>query len=189
MWKISDDNIIAIFAAVFSGISIVVTVLSMIMEKSLIGSQNSVLIKMDVNGKCVLQQSKSKNVQNNCRRRVRKIRQAISGIIGFDYAMMEMSKPRQIPNGLQLEVYLYGTEVKQEYEDLLNKAQQNGSLAECISSAWSLKSIPNISNIVIEGIQTQQYIESGVEIVDTLAQIERAQLIKKDCKCHDGNDE
>ena len=55
-------NMIAISSAIFSGVSIIVTILSMTMEKSLIDSQEYTLIKIDVTGKCV--QANSKKLQH-----------------------------------------------------------------------------------------------------------------------------
>ena len=135
---------IAVFAAIFSAISVLVTTLSMIMENSLIKSQQYTFIKMDVIGKSVQQKSRK------CRRRVRKLRQGISGILGIDYGLIEMLKPINIPKGLEVHVYLYGITVSitdNKYESLLTEAQQNGSLAECIYQAWNLSSVPDICNI------------------------------------------
>jgi len=144
---------IAICGSIFSAVSIIVTILSMTMEKSLIESQQYTLIKMDITGKCVLKRTKK------CQKRVEKIRSGIATILGCDYALIEILKPRNISKGLKLVVYVYESHVdgnttningEHKYCDLLHEAQQNGSLAECIDKAWKLDNIPNISNIKCE---------------------------------------
>ena len=143
-------NIIAISSSIFSGVSIIVTVLSMTMERSLLDSQRYALIKTDVTGKSV--QGKVRK----CQKRVRKIRQDVSTIIGLDYALIELTKPRTIAGGLKLEIYLYVSNEEMEdnnYEFLLHTAQQNATLAECIKKAWKLPSVPNVSTIKCEPSQ------------------------------------
>ena len=156
MSKLEDSiHEIAICGAIFSGISIVVTVLSMTIEKLLIEAQQYTLIKMDITGNCVLKRSKK------CQNRVRKIRHGIASILDCDYALIEITKPRIKSKGLRLIVYVYQSidgdgNGETKYTDLMYEAQQNGSLAECIYRAWELDSVPNISNIKCE----QRRIES-----------------------------
>ena len=137
-------NIIAICSAVFSGISIIVTVLSMTMEQSLIKRQEYTSIKMDIVSKSLSGKSKK------YKKRVRKIRNSISSICGLDAALIEMTRPRTIPKGLRIECYLYSSHAEStenEYMKLFEEAKSNGTLAEYIKDAWKLSQVPNISNL------------------------------------------
>ena len=144
-------NIIAICSAIFSGVSIIVTVLSMTMEKSLINQQEYVVMKMDIISKPVCAKAKP------CKKRVNKIRNGISEICGLDSALIEMIKPRTIPKGLRIECYLYISHTEStdnEYIKLFEEAKSNGTLAECIKNAWKLPSVPNIINLKIQQVKS-----------------------------------
>eukprot|EP01084_Bolivina_argentea_P109212 195184_1 len=145
-----SDNFIAIVAIIFSGISIIVTILSMTIEKSLLNSQEYTLLSMDVIGKSVVEKSRK------CRKTVRKIKEGISGIIGLDYELIDIVKPQTIPKGLQLNIHLY-VDNKQskenKYEDLFNDALKNKNLVKIISDTWCLSSTASILNLKCVNIQ------------------------------------
>merc|ERR1712154_153868 len=132
--------LIAICSAVFSLISIIVTVLSMIMEKSLIKTQQYSLIEIDVCGTMISAKAEQ------LRRRVYKMKHAISGLIGIEESLLEMLKVETIPNGLRLRMYLYvGNE--NNYSDLLDDAKLSGQLAKLVFDAWDLKKMPQITKV------------------------------------------
>ena len=146
------SNMIAIFSFIFSGASIIVTVLSMAMEKSLINQQQYIWLKMDITEKSLKANS------NKYKKRVKKIRNGISNICGLDAGLVEMIKPSKIPNGLRMECYLYVTDVQNkqnEYETLFNEAKQNGTLAQYIYESWRLSVVPNIANLKVEQIKSE----------------------------------
>merc|ERR1719242_298242 len=91
-----SGSIIAICSAVFSLVSIIVTVLSMFMERSLINAQQHTLIEIDCCGKVISTHA------DRLKRRVNQIEKAIAGLIGIDVALLEMLKVQIIPNGLML---------------------------------------------------------------------------------------
>jgi len=145
----SSNNAIAITSAVFSILSIVVSILSMFMERSLIKSQDHTLIEIDVTGKYIAGQ------ENKCKRRVFKIRDALSRMIGVETSLMEMLKVEIIPNGLRLRVEI--TNKNKKYSDLLESAKRNGSLAQIMFDAWGfLKGCPIITTIQCSDYESHQ---------------------------------
>ena len=124
----------------------------MAMEKSLINQQEYTLIKMDILSKSVTANAKK------CRKRVNKIRRQISQIVGLDKGVIEMIKPREIPNGLRLECYLYVSNeesIKNEYHRLIEEAKANGTISQCIYESWKLSGVPNIINLEIVEIRSE----------------------------------
>ena len=135
---------IAICSAIFSAISIMVTVLSTTMEKSLINQQEFTTIRIDILSGFVAEKA------SYCRKSVNKIQAKISGICGLDAGLIEIVKPQTIPNGLRIECYLYVTNAEStgnKYLSAFEEAQKNGSLARCISESWKLSEVPKISNL------------------------------------------
>ena len=171
---LDSSNIIAVASAIFSGISILVTVLSMTMEKSLINQQEYTLIKMDVISKSAKAKSRF------CKKRVNHIKRKMSEIVGLDKRLIEMIKPRVIPKGLRIECYLYvlnEESVENEYVKLFEEAKSDGSLAQCIHEAWKLSLVPNIINLKVKEIKSDQdtqrlmsdSIEMGEVVKDDMA--------------------
>ena len=116
----------------------------MFMERSLINSQQHTLIEIDCCGKNISAQAE------RLKRRVNKIKIAISGVIGIDVALLEILKVETIANGLRLRIDLYidnATSTDQNYSDLLGKARRNGRLAKLMFDAWDLKSMPDITMV------------------------------------------
>ena len=150
------NNIIAISSAVFSAVSIVVAVLSMSMARSLVNSQESTSIKVDITGKPVAAKLRG------CAKRVRGIRKGLSLMIGLDAQLIEVLKPSLIPNGIQLVIHLYVSNKesrKQEFAQVFTDAKNSGRLQEMIRAAWKLKGVPLIAKLKCE------YVESRNEIV------------------------
>ena len=152
MYLLDDfENIIAICSAIFSGISIIVTVLSMAMEKSLINQQEYIIIKMDIASQSVMANPKK------YKKNIKKIKNSIAGICGLDSGLIEILKPRSISKGLRFECFLYVSHTdskNNQYVKLFKEAKANGALAECIRDAWELSSVPNITNLKIKQVKS-----------------------------------
>ena len=167
MYLLKDtSNIIAIVSTIFSGISIIVTVLSMTMERSLMRQQEFTVIKMDVTGPAVTANAA------RCKKRVKKIIKGISAICGLDHALIEMVRPRRIPKGLRLECYLYVTNTESTelgYVKLFEEAKSNKTLVRFIREAWKLEAgSVNISNLKVEEMksvqETKRLMSEGIQM-------------------------
>eukprot|EP01083_Nonionella_stella_P250876 866219_1 len=170
MMKVQEtDNYIAIASAIFSGVSILVTVLSGYMETSLIHSQEYTVITMAVIGKSVVTKAEQ------CKRRVFRLRQEISSLIGLDYRLIEILKPRTIAKGLQIEIHLYVDNEesrKSEYDRLLKDALRDGELAQVVMDSWALSDVPVVSSLDCEYIESikkrnQMIQQSAISMVTT----------------------
>merc|ERR1712228_650900 len=147
----NDESIIAISSAVFSAVSIIVTVLSMFMERSLIKSQEHTLISIDVCGQAMN--------YRKCKGRVNGIKKAISSMIGVDEGLMEMMKIETIQKGLRIKIDLAvtnETSKKEKYSEILEKVQMNGSLAKMISDCWKLNNVPNVTSVKCRDFESRQ---------------------------------
>ena len=129
---------------VFSGISIIVTILSMLMEKSLLKQQEYTLIKMDIISKHVVTKA------NKCRKKTDRIQREIGRICGLDPRLIEIVQPTSISNGLRMEIYLYIKNeecTKNGYFKLIKEANQSGAISQCIYESWKLLAVPDVQNL------------------------------------------
>eukprot|EP01084_Bolivina_argentea_P269735 458490_1 len=153
MITIGQTNVIAMASTIFSGISIIVTILSMTMEKSLINSQQYTKITMNISSGSVVKQSRK------CKRVVKSIKQGIASLIGLDNHIIDVLKPITIPNGLRLEIHLYIDNQQskdRKYDDLFQEIIQNGSLGQLIFESWKLESVPAILSLKCEHIKSHE---------------------------------
>ena len=161
-------NIIAISSLIFSLISIVISVMSMFMEKSLIDSQQCIVISMDITGNDVMAKIEK------CKIRIKHIKKSICSLIGVDNGVTEILKPKSIPEGLRLEMYLYlNVEEKTvEFEKSLNKARKNGQLATIITKHWKLKNVPVVHNISVNVYESKEQRKHTKEIQNVQTEIQ-----------------
>ena len=124
----------------------------MCMEKSLVNSQQYIIISMDISGKGVMGKIK------RCKTRTKHINQSICSLIGVDAQVTEILKPTSIPKGLRLEMYIYVNVEDNKVSDLKNvleNAVANGELASIIDQHWKLQNVPFISNLSIESYESK----------------------------------
>ena len=128
----------------FSFGSIILAILALCTAIKLVNSQDYYSIKFDVKGSTI-----SSNFRNY-RNHVTKMRYEICGILGLHENLVEITKPMQIPNGLQINLNLYINNTKAidlNPEKIMNNANNSGQLAKIIKNAWELSEMPLISNI------------------------------------------
>jgi len=147
------QNVIVLSSMAFSLISIVISVLSLTLEKALSKTQNRVVITMDVTGDCVQERVKQ------CRTMNYQVLQSVSSIIGVPVRSMEVVKPVYVKGGLGLDIIVYiGMEHAEgtiEYDQALKDSVSNGQLQGMVLSAWGLREDPFIDNI------TQQILDKS----------------------------
>ena len=147
-----NQSIIAMASAVFSAISIIITVLSMMMAKTLINAQEHTLIMVDVKSDEVAIRA------SKYAKRTYKIKKGIAAILGLERVLIEFLPPQSIPNGVQLRIALYvenEQSKKLKYKDIIGNAGETGRLTDIIQKAWKLKNVPIIENIECKLIQSK----------------------------------
>ena len=142
LWKIGGLNTIAISSMVFSFISIMVTTISIMTTKEILDSQGYAVVKFDVTG------SVSQRC-DECRNKTKKIGILLSNSLGLDKGLLEVQRPRKIPNGLQMILEIHLNHIKSrniDYEKKLIGLYKNGELAEMLKTSWDLQIMPTISS-------------------------------------------
>ena len=163
IWSLQGgNNAIAISSIVFSVISVIVSILSLLMEKVIYYTQNHEIIKMNVTGNCIVTKS------DICVTRKKALRKALAILMGIEENNMEIMKPRYIKTGLALTIHVYVNEAidcKQKFVDTNN----NNELGDIFKWSWNLSDAPNISDIhSIIDISKQQRVNSELEVSNNL---------------------
>ena len=146
---------------IFSLISIIVIILSMIIEKNVLNSQGHAMVEFDVTGSTIGANS------HQFRNKTKQIRNQISNKLGLNERLIEILKPRKIPNGLRFTINIHLNRISvrdNDYEKLLDEAQKNGSLGEIFQNSWDLQSVPNVSNIEFMVNESKRWKENIVSI-------------------------
>ena len=158
--SINDLDVIAIFSMIFSIISIIITIVSKVTEKQILDDTGYGIIKFDVTGSMVT------NTQNY-RNQTKTIRNEISNVLGLKANIVEIVRPTKIPNGLQFIINIHLKLIQSrdiDYQQLLNKCQKSGRLAEIIKSAWKLEQVPSVSSIQFVVQESKDRIKNTVPI-------------------------
>ena len=140
-------SLIVISSMILSIISIIVTIMTAIISKELLITQQYGVIKFDVTGKAI--QDKDK-VDGTYIYQIRQIRRAIGDLLSVNVNAMEIAKPRKIADGYQLKIYIYENIEENEDSSIQQKLLEQsvkGKLGEIIQQGWSLDDKPEISNI------------------------------------------
>ena len=127
---------------IFSLVSIMVTIISMKTTKQILDSQGYAVVKFDVTGSVT-------NKLDECRNETRRIGSRISDALGLDKDLIEIQRPKKIPNGLQmiLEIHLNHIQSRDiDYEETLTDLYQNGTLSEILRASWDLQIKPEITS-------------------------------------------
>eukprot|EP01084_Bolivina_argentea_P062224 113762_1 len=148
------DDPITISSIVFSLISIIVSVLSMLMQKSLTNSQGYVEITMKVTGTPVTQNAK------NCKTMKQKLSKDLAAAVGGHSSAVEIIKPTAIPGGFAVTLNFYfgdlkGSFYKIKYAEILLAAQNDGGLQEIFKQGWKLKDTPIVEIISHHEVQSK----------------------------------
>ena len=172
LWTIEELNAIAISSMIFSAISIVVTIISIMTTKQILDSQGYAVVKFDVTGSV-------SNKCDECRNKTRKIRKSIANELGLNTDLIEIQRPRKIPNGLQMVLEIYLNHIKSrniDYEKKLYVLYENGKLAEILKTSWDLQMAPTILSFEFQVKESKNRIKGAVAIkvnsntVETLPQ-------------------
>ena len=144
---------------IFSLISIVTTIISMVLQKKIYKTQDYVYITIDITGKCIMDNMKI------CRKRINGIKSYLCrSVLGINEKSVEIMKPfsGSVINGLQLQIHISyihhksNINVAEDYEGKLANSMENGSLQQVIREEWKLSNTPHIEDIKCEFIRSKE---------------------------------
>ena len=147
---------VAVASAVFSLISMMVTVLAIYTERD-----------MQLNRQCVLVQFTVLGLTVNDRKlqtQTRGIAMSLANLLRLHHKLVHIEQPR----GFRFKVSLYINNVQYkdvDYEALMEDARNNGSLAEIIRNQWKLKKVPAIADLKYEEKRSEFQLMNMVEIL------------------------
>ena len=107
-------------------------------------TQDHYCVEFDIKGATI-----GANIRR-CKHNVKKIRNEICTILGLHENLVEIIRPKQIPNGIKMHINIYINNAKAidlNCENMITDANNSGQLPKAIKAAWSLSEMPVISNI------------------------------------------
>eukprot|EP01083_Nonionella_stella_P258645 883789_1 len=128
----------------FSVISIISALFSWKSRKNVLDSQDYVSIQFDVKGHDVCA-----NI-TKCKKRVNQIKECLSGVLGIEKSLIEITKPSQIPHGLLIKINIFVNYVKAvdtNWKGILNDAAHSGQIGQIFKESWNLSTSPSITKI------------------------------------------
>ena len=161
LWKINQFSGIAVASMIFSIISIMVTIASMIIEKQILNSSGYAIVKFNITGSSVVQKI------NKCRNRVKTMRNQIAAELGLDHRLIEIMRPRPIKGGLEIIIHIHLNHIQSRdsnYQKEIEQCQQNGRIAEISKNVWKLDGVPIISTISFQVKESKNREKNTVKI-------------------------
>ena len=163
LWKVDElnGNMIAITSMIFSIISIMTTIASVITNKKILDSSGYAIVQFDITGSSIIAKTKS------CRNQVNVIKNQLSSLLGLEEYLMEILRPQKIPNGLRMMIIIHVNRISVndiDYKKLLDEAQQNGELAKAIQNSWNLGDDFIITPISFRIKESKQWIQNTIPI-------------------------
>eukprot|EP01084_Bolivina_argentea_P129062 228012_1 len=138
---------IPLASMIFSVISIIVAVITIILQKRIYKTQDYVYITIDITGQCILDNIKI------CENRIKNIKSHLcTSSLGVSTQFVEIMKPfaGSIQNGIQLQIHISyihdksNIDVADHYYKRLDTAIKNGQLQQIIMDEWKLLTAPTI---------------------------------------------
>ena len=138
----SDINAVVYASIIFSGLSLLITALSIVSQRDILQSQDYLSIEFDVTGGM-------KKIKHH-RNRIKPIKAGIASTLGLSNKLLEITRPMPIKNGLRLKINIYVNNINTDNMNIqedFNLASENGQIIKLIMSGWKLNSNPHLSNI------------------------------------------
>ena len=138
---------------VFSILSIIISILSMISKRNIIRSRDYVSVEFDIKGAAIIS-----NI-NECQNRKNKLQIRIASLIGIDRSLIEMVRPKQIKHGLKIKINFHINNTRaidMNIEKDIKNSKISGELANIMQESWSLSSIPTIENLTYSKYESKE---------------------------------
>ena len=151
------DNTIVYISMVFSLLSIIISVLSLISRRNILRATDYVSISFDV----------ELTDASKCRNLVRSIKHQFGTSLGVNSNLIKISRPMDIPGGLKIIMHVRMSNTKQidmNVQKRVNDLHESGRISEILQSSWSLSKEPLISNVVCQRYDSKQRRDNAVTI-------------------------
>eukprot|EP01084_Bolivina_argentea_P129617 228907_1 len=158
---------ITISSIIFSLISIIVSILSMSMQKGLSQSEGHVGITIQVTGTSVMSKIK------HCKISKKKLDKHLASIVCVHNSRVQVIKPIRIKQGLELNVNFYFLDVNKkpiDYYQILMDAQKSGDLQTAFKQGWNLDNEPTVDIISQVSVQSKKERKRSEKIRNSLVQ-------------------
>lgn len=146
---------VAFASAVYSTISLIVTLLAIYTQRQIYLNRQCVLVKFTVMGLT----AKDQRLQT----KTKGIMMDIANILGLHHELVYIEQPR----GFRFKVNLYINYVQYkgvDYESLMEEAVSNGTMGEILRNHWKLPKVPAIADLKYEELQSEFQLMNMVEI-------------------------
>eukprot|EP01084_Bolivina_argentea_P319771 554663_1 len=158
-----DDNVIVIASIMMSIISIIVTILSVMISKQLLSTQQYTVVNFEISGKCIT----DKNADNvHYIYKINQIKSAISDILGVEQSVVDVLKPEKVQQGWQLQIYVQRNDANHSAAFHKNLFNSETELATIIQKEWDLNATPTISNIKCRFLQSKKSVKLSMDVSD-----------------------
>lgn len=156
IWYLSSletlNDPITISSMIFSFISILVSVLSMVMEKQISQSQGYVAVTMRVTGNAVVSNAKK------CKTLKKELSDQLALFVGVHSSVVEVIRPIPIKQGFEVNINFYfgdSNETHIEYFKVLTDGQNSGELQTLFKESWKLSEVPIIDHLKHTVVQSK----------------------------------
>ena len=157
---------VAIGAALFSAISIIVTALTVITQMMIRRKQSFMMIQFKVNGI---------GLKKTMTRKVRGIAAGIASILGVHRSAIEIGRAQDLGvGGFQFVIEMdVNADHKVDYQGMMQKAINRGAFAEMFKECWKLQKVPVFSGLhcqmmsttselqMVDKVQPKGHLQSG----------------------------
>eukprot|EP01083_Nonionella_stella_P148632 470888_1 len=149
-------HLITVSSMAMSLVSIIISIMSMTMERAINKTQRSVTISMDVTGECV------ELASGRCRTMNLKLRKNLGPLLKVDWNIIEVVKPMYVDGGLSVDIIVYINKGFETWDKVLAAANASGKLPRIYVDAWKLEGNPVILNIRIKLTESKEDFKTRV---------------------------
>ena len=133
-------NELAVISAVFSVLSIMVTIQTVITQRLIMSKQSFMVIEFDVKGQCI---------KRGMERKINGIKSEISSVLSVPGGAIDIEQGQYLSaGGFHMKMYVDSNENESnQYDKKLQEAIDNGMMALYFQKHWNLAAIPIITNM------------------------------------------
>jgi len=144
LWNEGISDVIAVSSAIFSAVSIIVAVTSVVTEKQILDGSGYAAVALTVSGPEIVAKAYS------FRMRVLRIRDQLASVLGLPSPqIIEMEKPKVVPGGLRLSFFVHLNHINSrdiDYRAILKESIESLRLNRIIGSCWGMQQTPTVSD-------------------------------------------
>ena len=159
LWATGGEvNAVVYGSMFFSALSVITSIAATCAHKAIVQRTGHVCICFDVIGPAIARAHG---------RRTSQIKLEIAATLEISPSLMEVVQPTVLRNGLRLRMNVYVNHtaaIDMGIESAMQLAQRKGELAKIVRDAWRLSSVPLISELNVEKVDSKERRKGMVEI-------------------------